>query len=1403
MSKSERTHLAAAAVPDLADGFLFGDTSSYELVILPVYVPGHYVLGIYDVSAATIHYYDSSSTPADHTSDAAEVYLKETVKRLNATYRPGTRAPRFYRHFDSAYAKQSDGTSCGFFVCYYAEAYLTLRQSTGFFMTDAQFINEYRRRVISVLLTVSTMMFPDYIPLTGFTDTYSRTQTQRTPVESSSTQRTRLAQASQFGMSVVAQIRQSSDTVPSAHSEPSTQSARLARVTKKAVASLATSMEFSPADTASFPSNLSPRAMFMYLRTAVAMYQLPVAVASPLLSLQKLFGKNAFRDVGLKLHKPPVETLYVLIPFPLREGHGAFVDVDNLSDVRWVLAIHAVDKNTTVIYDPTKTVRLEVLTAMEHILKKLVVTLRRQLLRTTTATSCSVADARTYSAFSAHNDSALGLLALAECYIAGSVKRLLFPDFAMDKFKNRVGGVFRQLHMKDDIFLKPLPGCRVVLASQQPPAMTADDNEGSANAPRRSTRVIRRSKKDNAAIFTRTNLTLLRPMNAINCNAHKGLGLGCAAQSVNHKVPVYTCGEFDKRCPHCDALLLASEVPRDGNQYTKCCGGGKVDTDYMREKYASLQDMPEPLSRYAEHVPTDPEAKNFHQNSKFYNSNMAFGSVTSNRLDPRDIPGRGVPPCRINGEMTHRLCDMYPNPERHEYEMWAQHFILDPADSLPKRLEHLRRQRNNPDYPSGGAIKPEIVDRLDRMLRAEHPFAAAYKKAHEVYEEAKLQAEREGKELPHFRLILLGNRDEAVDEAALMDDQGGRIHVHRVPEPREQNIAAIWVSDEGEPPRYYGAWLSGRKKGEFRKLDTLDPNLDPSLYPLLFPRGQQGYKQGIPLKDAAFTDQDQAEDDDDGVVERDMQGEPGSNSRNYISGRQHDRYVYAHRGSDVREPHWLHSKGRLAEFYTIDAANRRERHEFDMAQHFQEDRRLISAKEFVQAMENMLQRVHPGAKLGKMMHCKPTVKGSRAYMQRAFANAMTIFDRKGKPALFVTFTGNPQWPEIQALLNTSTDTWLNHPQEVVRIFADKAYEFLTDILKRDVLGKVVAYAISTELQMRGMPHLHCLFTLDEDTPGLGEATYVDEYISAELPDLPEDWKSTSEGRRQKRLYDSVVKFNVHDCNDWCLVGNPPRCNKRFPKPYSVETIVSPGHYVQYERRAPRELYDAPSSDDETDDGYYAPGELPPASAAPRRRPPVPPGLVDPADPHNYGNVCIKQRGNVQIVLDNSHVVPYNPFLTEKYQTHINVEYCQGTACVSYALKYIMKGHTLAFVTTEQVDADGNQIVDYNEFAQIQRCVYRSSAECALRTQGFPVVKLSHVVVELPVHGPGEESLAFVEGQEHAALDDLRSGKKRSKLMAFFDMCNEYLEENGGRMDLLYCDVGMSHWFNYKKNARCW
>jgi hypothetical protein len=102
---------------------------------------------------------------------------------------------------------------------------------------------------------------------------------------------------------------------------------------------------------------------------------------------------------------------------------------------------------------------------------------------------------------------------------------------------------------------------------------------------------------------------------------------------------------------------------------------------------------------------------------------------------------------------------------------------------------------------------------------------------------------------------MLSNRDERIDEDALRDEHGDTIHIHRVPEPREQNIAAIWVADDGSPPLFYGAYLYGKQTGAFKELNVLDPNLDPALYPLLFPRGQQGYRRGLQLKGVQFTEQ--------------------------------------------------------------------------------------------------------------------------------------------------------------------------------------------------------------------------------------------------------------------------------------------------------------------------------------------------------------------------------------------------------------------------------------------------------------------------------------------------------------------------------------------------------------------
>uniref|UniRef100_A0A0V0HTI7 Putative ovule protein n=1 Tax=Solanum chacoense TaxID=4108 RepID=A0A0V0HTI7_SOLCH len=55
----------------------------------------------------------------------------------------------------------------------------------------------------------------------------------------------------------------------------------------------------------------------------------------------------------------------------------------------------------------------------------------------------------------------------------------------------------------------------------------------------------------------------------------------------------------------------------------------------------------------------------------------------------------------------------------------------------------------------------------------------------------------------------------------------------------------------------------------------------------------------------------------------------------------------------------------------------------------------------------------------------------------------------------------------------------------------------------------------------------------------------------------------------------------------------------------------------------------------------------------------------------------RQTGDVKVrtqYLDNSWVVPYNPFLLSKFNCHINVEICSDIRAVKYIYKYICKGH---------------------------------------------------------------------------------------------------------------------------------
>ncbi len=56
--------------------------------------------------------------------------------------------------------------------------------------------------------------------------------------------------------------------------------------------------------------------------------------------------------------------------------------------------------------------------------------------------------------------------------------------------------------------------------------------------------------------------------------------------------------------------------------------------------------------------------------------------------------------------------------------------------------------------------------------------------------------------------------------------------------------------------------------------------------------------------------------------------------------------------------------------------------------------------------------------------------------------------------------------------------------------------------------------------------------------------------------------------------------------------------------------------------------------------------------------------------------------NSSFVFDNPWVVPYNPYLTMRYQCHINVEVCSSVMDVKYIYKYVYKGHDRALAVVQ-------------------------------------------------------------------------------------------------------------------------
>ena len=271
---------------------------------------------------------------------------------------------------------------------------------------------------------------------------------------------------------------------------------------------------------------------------------------------------------------------------------------------------------------------------------------------------------------------------------------------------------------------------------------------------------------------------------------------------------------------------------------------------------------------------------------------------------------------------------------------------------------------------------------------------------------------------------------------------------------------------------------------------------------------------------------------------------------------------------------------------------------------------------------------------------------------------------------------------------SSKNIWTSHPDLVTRIFKVYQEQLLHTLHTTNILGRVKHCAITgrTEWQGRGNPHVHILVWSEalDDTKLLKEASDVDRFISARMPDKDPD--AVGGGRLYKLVKGKMThrhhmkcKYYFQPCEKGCghaCEGHENeynRCKRQYPFPVLDETILTENNTVKY-RRGP----------------------------------------------------------------DDGNVVPHNAKLLLKFNCHINVEAVAFSDSIGYMYKYNFKpGQMVDVQEVRAADADGEE-EETNHISEYRRCRWVGACEATWRIMQYRLHSCRPSVLRLGIHLPGKK-----------------------------------------------------------------
>jgi hypothetical protein len=250
---------------------------------------------------------------------------------------------------------------------------------------------------------------------------------------------------------------------------------------------------------------------------------------------------------------------------------------------------------------------------------------------------------------------------------------------------------------------------------------------------------------------------------------------------------------------------------------------------------------------------------------------------------------------------------------------------------------------------------------------------------------------------------------------------------YNVPEISE--VAALVIGDFDDSGEGRDIVVKERD-GYLQRIHETHPNYLPLQYPLLFPFGEKQYEEHIELTELTTS----------GSVKKRVR----VSVREFVAFRLQER--------DLEDSIVLRSR-RLFQQFVVDLYSMIENQRLSFIRKNQANIR----SSFLKGVEEAVSRGdYDGSSIGSRVVLPASFTGGKRYMFNNCQDAMAICKKYGYPDLFLTFTCNPKWVEIQRHLARTGNYAPYRPDICCRVFHVKLEEMMADFKKGHFFGRVIA-----------------------------------------------------------------------------------------------------------------------------------------------------------------------------------------------------------------------------------------------------------------------------------------------------------------------------------------------------------